>query len=101
MYPDFITIFITLGRVGLRLVVAMSIYLYLCPLSMQFILKPDVTLVSQDSVRSEGRPCVLEFGLYLLVVHMQSSAKPGIDLDSWYRIGTPESQRYERAECFL
>ena len=24
----------------------------------------------------------------------------GIDLDSWYRIGTPESHTYERAECY-
>ena len=23
----------------------------------------------------------------------------GIDLNSWYRIGTPESHRYKRAEC--
>ena len=23
----------------------------------------------------------------------------GIDKDSWYRIGTPESHAYERAEC--
>ena len=23
----------------------------------------------------------------------------GIDLDSWYRIGAPESHKYERAEC--
>ena len=23
-----------------------------------------------------------------------------IDLDSWYRIGTPESHTYERAECY-
>ena len=23
----------------------------------------------------------------------------GIDLDSWYRIGTPESHTYKRAEC--
>ena len=23
----------------------------------------------------------------------------GIDLDSWYRIGTPESHKYKRAEC--
>ena len=25
----------------------------------------------------------------------------GIDLDSWYRIGTTESHTYERAECYL
>ena len=25
----------------------------------------------------------------------------GIDLDSWYRIGTPESHTYERAECCM
>ena len=25
----------------------------------------------------------------------------GIDLDSWYRIGTPESHTYKRAECYL
>ena len=24
----------------------------------------------------------------------------GIDWDSWYRIGTPESHTYERAECY-
>ena len=24
----------------------------------------------------------------------------GIDLDSWYKIGTPESHTYERAECY-
>ena len=24
----------------------------------------------------------------------------GIDLDSWYRIGTPESHTYMRAECY-
>ena len=24
----------------------------------------------------------------------------GIDLGSWYRIGTPESHTYERAECY-
>ena len=24
----------------------------------------------------------------------------GIDLDSWYRIGTTESRTYERAECY-
>ena len=23
-----------------------------------------------------------------------------IDLDSWYRIGTPESYMHERAECY-
>ena len=37
----------------------------------------DVTLVSEDSVRFEGRPCVLEFRSYLLVVRMRSLAKPG------------------------
>ena len=24
----------------------------------------------------------------------------GIDLNSWYSIGTPESHMYERAECY-
>ena len=24
----------------------------------------------------------------------------GIDLDTWYRIATPESHTYERAECY-
>ena len=23
-----------------------------------------------------------------------------IDLDSWYRVGTPESQTYKRAKCY-
>ena len=39
----------------------------------------DVTLVTEDSVRFEGRPCVLEFGSYSLAVRMRSLAKPGAD----------------------